>query len=149
MKPKMQDGLPIGAASLRSGVMVPTIRYYEQIGLLPKAARAGNNRRLYGSVEMRRLVFIRRARELGFEVDAIRALLALQDDPEQSCVAVDRIARTRLDEIEKRIETLASLKCELERMIVDCSCGRVAECRVIEVLASDSPTAESRDKFRR
>src|ERR1700730_18026321 len=112
----IDDGLPIGAASRRSGVKVPTIRYYEQIGLLPKTARKGNNRRFYGAVVVRRLVFIRRARELGFAVDAIRALLALQDDPDQSCVAADGIARARLDEIERRIERLLSLKSELERM---------------------------------
>jgi DNA-binding transcriptional MerR regulator len=99
MRPKMmEDELPIGAASQRSGVKVPTIRYYEQIGLLPKTARTQTNRRLYGSVDMRRLVFIRRARELGFDVDAIRALLALQDDPDQSCVAADTIARARISE---------------------------------------------------
>jgi DNA-binding transcriptional MerR regulator len=138
----IDDGLPIGAASRRSGVKVPTIRYYEQIGLLPKTARKGNNRRFYGADDVRRLVFIRRARELGFEVDAIRALLALQDDPDQSCVAADGIARARLDEIERRIERLLSLKSELERMISDCSRGRVAECRVIEVLASDNSTSE-------
>ena len=135
---KVEGGLPIGTASRRSGVKVPTIRYYEQIGLLPKTARTGNNRRFYGPVEVRRLVFIRRARELGFEVDAIRALLGLQDDPEQPCIAADRIARARLDEIKRRIESLMSLKSELERMISDCSCGRVAECRVIELLASDN-----------
>ena len=59
----------------------PTIRYYEQIGLLPAPPRSEGNRRQYDTDDLRRLAFIRHTRELGFEIDAIRALLPLQDDP--------------------------------------------------------------------
>src|SRR5215468_2340036 len=90
------QNVPIGVVSARSGVRVPTIRYYEQIGLLPKPPRAKNNRRLYSTTDLRRLTFIRRARELGFDIKAIRALLSLQDDPNQSCRTADTIARIRL-----------------------------------------------------
>jgi DNA-binding transcriptional MerR regulator len=131
-----RNGVPIGVASIRSGVKVATIRYYEDIGLLPAAPRTKSNRRHYDAAGLRRLVFIRQARQLGFEIDAIRALLAIQDDPDQSCEAVDAIARARLGEVERRIESLLRLKGELQRMIADCSCGRVAECRVIEALAA-------------
>jgi DNA-binding transcriptional MerR regulator len=130
--------VPIGIASARSGVRVPTIRYYEQIGLLPKPTRTKNNRRLYGALDLRRLVFIRRARELGFDIEAIRALLALHDSPNQSCRAADAIARARLGEVHRRVDSLTALKSELERMIAECSLGRVAECRVIGTLAGDS-----------
>lgn len=130
-----RTGVPIGIASIRSGVKVPTIRYYEEIGLLPAPPRTKSNRRHYNAADLRRLVFIRHARQLGFEIDAIRALLTMQDNPDQSCEAVDVIARTRLGEVERRIESLLKLKAELERMIADCSRGRVAECRVIELLA--------------
>ena len=130
-----RQNVPIGEAARRSGVKVPTIRYYEQIGLLPAPPRTESNRRLYDARDLRRLAFIRHARELGFEVDAIRALLALQDNPNQSCAAADMIARTRLREVEQRIASLTALKVELERMVSECACGRVAECRVIEVLA--------------
>jgi DNA-binding transcriptional MerR regulator len=129
--------VPIGIASTRSGVRVPTIRYYEQIGLLPKPPRAKNNRRLYGALDLRRLAFIRRARQLGFDIDAIRALLALHDNPNQSCEAADAIARARLGEVHRRIDSLTALKSELERMITECSLGRVTECRVIGTLAGD------------
>ena len=128
----------IGVAATRSGVKVPTIRYYEQIGLLPKPRRTKSNRRHYRAADLRRLAFIRHARELGFEIEAIRALLTLQDNPDQSCVAADVIARARLGEVERRIDILIVLKAELERMIAECSHGRVAECRVIEVLANHS-----------
>ena len=90
-----RQNVPIGEAARRSGVKVPTIRYYEQIGLLPAPPRTESNRRLYDARDLRRLAFIRHARELGFEVDAIRALLALQDNPNQSCAAADMIARAR------------------------------------------------------
>jgi hypothetical protein len=63
-------------------------------------------------------------------------LLSIQDDPDQSCEAVDAIARARLGEVERRIESLLKLKGELQRMIADCSCGRVADCRIIETLAT-------------
>lgn len=131
----MLAGVPIGEAARQSGVKVPTIRYYEQIGLLPAPPRTEGNRRLYVPADLRRLSFIRHARELGFEVDAIRSLLILQDNPDQSCAAADAIARSRLTEVDRRIASLMALRAELERMVTECACGRVAECRVIETLA--------------
>lgn len=124
----------IGAAAKATGVKVPTIRYYEEIGLLPRAPRTGGNRRLYGPADLDRLRFIRRARELGFEIEAIRTLLDLQGKPENSCTSIDAIARDRLREVESRIANLLSLRAELKRMIRSCGQGRVAECRIIEAL---------------
>ena len=88
--------VPIGEAARQSGVKVPTIRYYEEIGLLPAPSRTEANRRLFDATDLRRLAFIRHARELGFEVGAIRTLLSLQDNPDQPCAAADQIARARL-----------------------------------------------------
>ncbi|HEV7252069.1 MAG TPA: helix-turn-helix domain-containing protein [Mesorhizobium sp.] len=133
----MRQAVPIGTAAKKSGVKVPTIRFYEQIGLLPALPRTESNRRLYDDRDLRRLTFIRHARELGFEVDAIRTLLSLQDNPTQSCAAADALAREHLAQVEQRIAKLNALKAELVRMIEECSCGRVAECRVIETLASN------------
>lgn len=134
----MTHAVPIGEAARQSGVKVPTIRYYEEIGLLPTAVRSDGNRRLYNAADLRRLAFIRHARELGFEVKAIRTLLSLQDKPHQSCAAADEIARARLAEVEQRITSLAALRAELERMVRECACGHVAECRVIEILADQT-----------
>lgn len=131
----MSQNMPIGQLSRATGVKVPTVRYYEQIGLLAAPPRTQGNRRLYSANDVRRLAFIRHARELGFEIEAIRTLLTLQDDPHQSCTAADTIARARLRDVEQRIASLQSLKSELERMVEGCSHGQVAECRVIEVLA--------------
>ena len=129
------SGVPIGEAARVSGVKIPTIRYYEQVGLLPPPARSEGGRRHYTGAELRRLAFIRHARELGFEVDAIRTLLVLQDEPHQSCASADAIAQARLAEVEARIRSLHALKAELEHMIEGCRHGAIADCRVIEVLA--------------
>ena len=127
--------LSIGELSRRAAVKVPTIRYYEQIGLMPETGRTEGKQRRYGRMAVARLAFIRHARELGFEVDAIRTLLSLQDDPDQSCARADEIAKARLVEVEKRIASLKALRKELRKMIEECACGRVGECRVIETLA--------------
>ena len=131
----MISGVSIGEAARQSGVKVPTIRYYEQIGLLPAPLRMNNNRRLFEPADLRRLAFIRHSRELGFEIEAIRTLVSLQSDPHQSCGTADGIANARLSEVEQRIRSLTALKAELELMVEGCRHGRIAECRVIEVLA--------------
>ncbi len=131
----MIAGTTIGEAARQSGVKVPTIRYYEQIRLLPAPPRSEGNRRTYQSADLRRLAFIRHARELGFEIDAIRTLLALQDDPSQSCATADSIAKARLADVNQRLLSLNALKSELEQMVQGCSHGHVGTCRVIEVLA--------------
>lgn len=131
----MVEKVSIGEASRSCGVKVPTIRYYEQIGLLPAPPRTESNRRTFDAGDLRRLAFIRHARELGFEIDAIRTLLTLQDDPRQPCATADAIARARLAEVEQRIGSLNALKAELRVMIESCSHGKVGDCRVIEVLA--------------
>lgn len=125
----------IGQLSARAGVKVPTIRYYEQVGLLPEAPRNAGNQRRYEVVHLERLRFIKHARELGFDMDDIRALLAMAEHPQDSCHAADSIARDHLVVIRDRIAQLRLLEQELERMVKECAHGRVCECRVIEVLA--------------
>lgn len=127
--------MSIGEASRKSGVKVPTIRYYEQVGLLPEADRTEANRRTYGMEHVNRLKFIRHSRELGFEPEAIRALLKLQDNPAQPCADADVIAEERLAEVQAKIASLQLLEAELQRMICEGGHGKVAQCRVIETLA--------------
>lgn len=92
------------------------------------------------SAPTNRLTFIRHARELGFEIDAIRALVTLQDDPNQPCGTADVIAKARLVEVEQRIRSLTALKAELEVMVEGCRHGRVTTCRVIEVTTDNAST---------
>lgn len=132
----MQNDLTIGVLARRTGCKVQTIRYYEQIGLMPEPRRTGGAQRRYGARDAERLGFIRHARELGFGLESIRELLRLTDQPERSCEEADAIARAHLAEIESRIVRLQALKKEMKRMIAECTGGRVADCRVIEVLAA-------------
>ena len=127
--------LTIGKLGQAAGVKVPTIRYYEQIGLLTEPERSAGNQRLYSRATLDRLCFVRHARDLGFTLEAIRDLLSLSDRPDQPCAAADAIAKAQLAEVERRLERLTALKAELERMVVQCAGGRIADCRVIEALS--------------
>lgn len=137
-RPARPRGLTIGRVASAAGCKVQTVRYYEQIGLLPQPARTEGNQRVYSQAQMDRLTFIRHARELGFSLDAIRDLLSLADDPNQSCEAADAIASAQLTQVGERIARLRALQRELERMVVQCRGGRIADCKVIEVLADHS-----------
>ena len=132
----MKKTFSIGKIAKVGNCKVQTIRYYEQIGLLPEAARTGGNQRIYTQQLLDRLTFIRHSRELGFSLDQIRQILALSDDPTHSCADVGQIARTHLREVESRIVRLQEMRKELKRMLTHCSGGQVAECRIIEVLSN-------------
>lgn len=125
----------IGALARRTGTKVQTVRYYEQIGLLPEPERSDGGQRRYDTAALDRLAFIRHAREMGFSLEMIRELLDLSDTPAHSCEAADAIARRHLAEVDAKLRRLEALKRELERMIAQCRGGRIANCRVIEVLA--------------
>lgn len=128
----------IGQLAAQTGSKVQTIRYYEQIGLMPEPLRSDGNQRRYGQQHMSRLAFIRHSRELGFPLDAIRELLSLADAPDRSCSAADAIAKRQLEQVERRIKQLTALRAEFKRMIAECSGGTICKCRVIEVLADSS-----------
>lgn len=130
--------LAIGELSARTSVKVPTIRYYEQIGLIAAPPRSEGGQRRYGEVEVDRLNFIRHARELGFEVEDIRELLTMNEQPQASCHQADSIAQAHLLEVDRRIASLQALRGELSRMIEECGHGRVCDCRIIEALGDHS-----------
>jgi DNA-binding transcriptional MerR regulator len=130
----------IGDLARETGCKIPTIRYYERIGLLPAPGRTAGNTRRYGPAHRARLAFIRHCRSLGFSQPAIRELLELTDHPNQSCETVARIAKAQLTEVDQRMARLTALRSELERMIAACDGGRVEQCRIIEALA-DYPHA--------
>ena len=132
--------MQIGDLSKHSGVNIETIRYYERIRILPKPDRQKNGRRFYGTHDAERLKFIRHARDLGFDLQNVRILLALQERPEASCKDVSRIASKQLKAVEERITMLNNLHEELSRMIKPCKLGTVAECRIIRALGSKTKT---------
>lgn len=127
--------LTIGHLARETGTKVETIRFYEKAGLLPEPARTDSNYRAYEEMHLQRLHFIRKARDLGFSLDQIRAMLALSDDHTQPCEAVDEIARIHREDVVRKIANLTALKKELDRMIAQGSHGAIADCRIIESLS--------------
>ncbi len=125
----------IGELGRATATKVETIRYYEQTGLLPAPERTSGNYRSYSEVHLVRLSFVRRARDLGFSIDQVRALLDLSDDRARDCSSVDRIATEHLREVDRKIADLSALRRELSALIASCDGGTVAECRILEALA--------------
>jgi DNA-binding transcriptional MerR regulator len=130
--------LSIGALAKATHVKVTTIRFYEQIGLLPQPERAPNDRRIYDERTLSRLAFIKHARQLGFAVDAIRVLLNLSDNPDHSCEQANILAAEQLAAVNSKIARLQALRGELQRVVSAACQGRVSDCRVIEVLSDHS-----------
>lgn len=130
--------LSIGKLAKAAGVKVPTIRFYEGIGLLPKPERTATDRRVYDAQAERRLAFIKHARQLGFSIEAIRDLLELSDNPDRSCEQANRLATDQLREVEAKIRQLRALRSELSRMVKAACHGQAAQCRVIEALSDHS-----------
>lgn len=125
----------IGEAARVSGIKVNTIRFYEGRGLLPEAPRTESNRRLYDRTAIDRLSFIRHARDLGFALEDIAELLALQGQPGASCAPADSLARRHLAAVETRIRALEALKATLTQMATACDGADIAQCQVIESLS--------------
>lgn len=113
---------------------IETIRCYEKIKLLPAPLRTEGGHRLYGPRERRTLAFIRRARELGFTLDEIRALLELGGPGKASCAEVKEIAAHHLDDIRAKIADLKKLERLLASTIAKCSGRKVPECPVVDIL---------------
>lgn len=125
----------IGQVAKQLGCNVQTIRYYEQIGLIQAPQRTEGQQRRYRSADLDRLMFVRHARELGFSLDAIRALLRLSNHADEPCHQADQIAAEQLAEVRSRIARLQALEEELVAMVGHCANDTVANCKVIEVLS--------------
>ena len=131
----MTKPLMIGHLAAATGTQVNTIRFYEDIGLMPQAIRTESGRRTYGQSELLRLAFIRHARGMGFSIDEIRSLMELSDHPDRDCAEAAAIARRHLQKIEGRIVALRRLRTELRTLAASCDGGKAAECRIIEAIA--------------
>ena len=133
------ENLPIGELSRLSGVNIETIRYYERIEMLPRPPRTASGRRIYDSTDLRILVFIRRARELGFSIDEIRALLRLGGPEKASCREVREIAAHHLDDIRAKLGDLKKLERLLSKTVARCSGRTAPDCPVLDILDVQRP----------
>lgn len=131
---RVQEQMTIGALAESTGVLAETIRYYEQISLLPTPKRTANGYRIYASEHVRRLIFIRRSRELGLSIESIRELLSLASDRLRPCARVDRLVREHIHELDHRIAGLDRLRTALHKVADSCRGGRVAECSILGLL---------------
>lgn len=125
----------IGELARRTNTKVETIRFYEREGLLPTPERTAGNYRSYGQSHLKRLSFVRRARDLGFTLDDVRELVGLAEDTNHSCSAVDQIAVAHVRQVDQKIADLRALRDELVHLIEQCARGTVAGCRILDSLA--------------
>ncbi len=128
----------IGQAAKTSGVSAKMIRYYEQIGLIPEAARSNAGYRRYGATDVHTLRFIRRARDLGFSVEQIGELLALWRDRSRSSARVKAVAKSHVDGLKAKIAELQSMVRTLEHLADHCHGDERPECPILEDLALSS-----------
>lgn len=128
--------LTIGRLAAAAGVNIETVRYYERIELMPPPTRTASGHRAYEQSHVRRLAFIRRARELGFGIEQIRTLLALTEPSRASCTEVREIAQAHLDEVRAKLSDLAKLEGILAGTIIRCSGNPTPICPVLDMLAT-------------
>ncbi len=139
----------ISDVARQTKLKIPTIRFYEAEGLLDAPPRSPNGRRQYSESDIRRLAFIRHAREIGFELRDVRSLLDLTDHPEQPCAEVGAIARRHLAAVQERILQLNRLRKELARVARSCAGGRPpGQCHLIEVLTGSVRCAHGQGEKR-
>jgi DNA-binding transcriptional MerR regulator len=145
-----QPGLTIGALATHTGTNVPTIRYYEEIGLLPQARRSANGRRYYRDADLKRLAFIKRCRDFGFPIEQVRELLKLFEDGDRSCIEVRDLAQVHLDTVRAKLEEMRQLEASLVSFVESCdeACckGPTRDCIIIEDLSAvESDKSASRE----
>jgi MerR family transcriptional regulator, mercuric resistance operon regulatory protein len=131
------EKLTIGKLANSAGISLETVRYYERIGLMPKPGRTDAGHRNYAAAHVRQLTFIRRARELGFAIEDIRALLELAEPDRVSCGEVQKIAARHLHNVRSKLADLAKMEKLLAKTVAQCSGNRSPACPVLEML--DTP----------
>lgn len=131
----------IGRLAAETGVKIPTIRYYESIGLIDPPLRTAGNQRRYGAAALERLRFVAHARDMGFPMETLRSLLQLAGHGEAPCADVDALTRQHLADVEARIARMTRLREELEGMLHSNRHGTVQQCRILAVLGDHDECA--------
>jgi Cu(I)-responsive transcriptional regulator len=132
----------IGEAAVASGVSAKMIRYYEDIGLVPKPARTESNYRVYGEDEVHILRFVRRARNLGFSIEETSTLLGLWRDKSRASAEVREIAQAHIADLDKRIAELEGMRRTLQHLVHCCSGDNRPDCPILDDLAGETQTTK-------
>jgi DNA-binding transcriptional MerR regulator len=131
--------LTIGTLAERTGCTVPTIRYYEDIGLLPPPRRGAGGQRSYAEGDFARLTFIRRCRDFDFPIERIRELVALVEDPERDCVAAKELAEIHLSAVRTKLRELRALEKSLSQFATACAAqcagGPTRDCVILDAFS--------------
>ena len=140
-----QSTFTIGELAALTQCNVPTIRYYEQIGLLPPAERAANGHRSYQDAALRKLVFVRRCRDFGFPIEQVRQLVHMLEEGDGACVEVRDLVQTNLDQIRIKMEEMRQLENSLAAFVESCTTvcasGQMRDCAIIEDLSLVNATS--------
>lgn len=136
---KIAKGFSIGDLAGRAGCRVETVRYYEREGLMPEPPRSDGGHRVYDGDDMKRLSFIRRARELGFSLDQVRSLLGLADSRDFTCGDVKAITVSHRDDVRKKIADLRRLDRALVELAEQCEGGEAQQCAIFDALYGSTP----------
>lgn len=126
----------IGGISRASGVNIETIRYYERIGLVPRPARTSAKHRRYDAADLQRLVFVKRARELGFSIDEIRTLIDLSVDRKRSCSRVKVVADAHVKSIRLKLRDLRRIEKVLVGLSARCIEDGTTSCPILEAISA-------------
>ena len=133
----MNKSMKISQLAKTTNVASKTIRYYEEIGLLPEAYRNDNGYREYSASDIDRLVFIRRCRELQIPLEQIKTLIAVQVDQKSSCQEVDALIEQQLDKVRKTIAELTLLEQTLHTLATSCPNDKVGDCQILKNLQQE------------
>lgn len=128
------DYLTRGQLSKQTECNIETIRYYEQIALLPEPRRSEGGHRLYSQDDLKRLTFVLRSRDLGFNLDEIRGLLELVDGGDFTCTEVRAITSAHLSDVQDKLKDLRRLERVLKKMVSECEGRKVPDCPIIDAL---------------
>ena len=127
--------MKIGQVAKEAKVRVDTIRYYERLGLVKAARRRPSGYREFTGETVRRILFIKRAQELGFSLHEIQELLELQVDPVGSCAEVRAHTLEKLNSVEERIRSLQAMRRTLRELVDACDHQQsVGECPILASL---------------
>ena len=142
--------LKIGELAKRTGTNAPTIRYYEEIGLLPRASRGDGGQRSYDAGDIRLLTFIRQCREFGFSIEQVRRLIAVMQDRSSNCIEARDVAQAHLNTVRAKLEELRSLESSLASFVKSCEtqcCGGPGtDCVILQDLAAPKPAGATPTK---